>query len=675
MGKNRSASGITNVIQYDNNGNITFVSGSTTLMQVSSSGAITTTGVISGSNALSASFSLNSALFNDTGSVGFATTASLLTVSSSQQQISASLLQVSASQQQLSSSFLTLTASFNAVSSSQQQISSSLLNVISIFATTGSNSFRATQSITGSLTVTGQIIAQTLNVQQVTSSIIYSSGSNNFGCDLNSRQTFTGSVFITGSGIIANVGSACFSGTATIGSDILLSAANPVIYGGTAVGGVSVSNNTGGSYIKIFGACHATTPNVTSFVNANSTSVVIDASGRVGIGTPTPCSVLHVYGVNPSLIIQNSNTSTVGNTSNIIFRNLLSTGCIHFAGYIAGIQKSTSDNTGDLSFNTYNNGSIVEGMRITSTGATCFACRVCAPNINLSNGISINACSTVTVADWYNTNTDDGNGLYIKAGGVNSGKYVMALENATGASRMIVLANGNVGIGCSTPLNRLTVNGCIGMSNTYNWGITNDNDTNWGFRVCSAASNFSTFISYAGDAGSDRRGGIYNQNGHWVAYGNCQGHFIVQCNLTVGGSISGAGINGTLLTTQTQRLVNSTGGFANMVQKIHGAAGSFSSLVICVNLVGAGGWGYIINSGGTGLGQFQSGGGYINGPGNYSHGVAVGSGFTVTCHTCAGTDNVVRFVSSGGVHPFVSIQMFGSLNQPIDDSNIFIAYS
>jgi hypothetical protein len=73
------------------------------------------------------------------------------------------------------------------------------LNVISIFATTGSNSFRETQSITGSLTVTGQIIAQSINVQQVTSSIIYSSGSNNFGCDLNSRQTFTGSVNITGS--------------------------------------------------------------------------------------------------------------------------------------------------------------------------------------------------------------------------------------------------------------------------------------------------------------------------------------------------------------------------------------------------------------------------------------------------------------------------------------------
>ena len=225
MGKNQSASGLTNIVQYDNNGNISFVSGSTTLMQISSSGAITTTGVISGSNALSASFSLNSGLLNSTGSVGFATTGSLLIISSSQQQISAS-------QQQLSSSFLILTASFNAVSASQQQISSSqqqisasLLNVIAVYATTGSNSFRATQSITGSLTVTGQIIAQTLNVQQVTSSIIYSSGSNNFGCDLNSRQTFTGSVNITGSLTIAGASSAAsYSGTTIYGSTAVCSA-------------------------------------------------------------------------------------------------------------------------------------------------------------------------------------------------------------------------------------------------------------------------------------------------------------------------------------------------------------------------------------------------------------------------------------------------------------------
>ena len=153
------------------------VTGSSTFTNIGPavfSGSVTAVGGFSGSfsgNADSASLAQNSLLLQGTGSVGFTTTASFLAVSSSQQQISAS----------------------------QQQISASLLNVISIFATTGSNSFRETQSITGSLTVTGQIIAQSINVQQVTSSIVFSSGSNTFGGDLNNRQTFTGSMFITGS--------------------------------------------------------------------------------------------------------------------------------------------------------------------------------------------------------------------------------------------------------------------------------------------------------------------------------------------------------------------------------------------------------------------------------------------------------------------------------------------
>jgi len=46
MSKNRSAAGITNIVQYDANKNITFVSGSATLLTVSSSGALTTTGTI-----------------------------------------------------------------------------------------------------------------------------------------------------------------------------------------------------------------------------------------------------------------------------------------------------------------------------------------------------------------------------------------------------------------------------------------------------------------------------------------------------------------------------------------------------------------------------------------------------------------------------------------------------
>jgi hypothetical protein len=161
-------------------------------MSVSSSGAVLLTNTISGGVATSASLSANSNLLEGTGSVGFSTTASLLAVSSSQQQIS--------------SSYIALSASYNTFSGSA---STRVTQIENTYATTGSNSFRADQSITGSLVVSSTITAQTLVVQTVTSSIVYSSGSNLFGSALGDRQTFTGSLNVTGSGphtIFGNVG-------------------------------------------------------------------------------------------------------------------------------------------------------------------------------------------------------------------------------------------------------------------------------------------------------------------------------------------------------------------------------------------------------------------------------------------------------------------------------------
>ena len=54
--------------------------------------------------------------------------------------------------------------------------------------------------ITGSLTTSGTLTAQTLVVQTVTSSIVYSSGSNIFGNSLTNTQQMTGSLRVTGSG-------------------------------------------------------------------------------------------------------------------------------------------------------------------------------------------------------------------------------------------------------------------------------------------------------------------------------------------------------------------------------------------------------------------------------------------------------------------------------------------
>jgi hypothetical protein len=72
MGKNQSASNLTNIIKQDANGNISFVSGSTTLMSVSSSGTIETTGNVAGT----ASYASNAELFDGLDSTVFATTGS-----------------------------------------------------------------------------------------------------------------------------------------------------------------------------------------------------------------------------------------------------------------------------------------------------------------------------------------------------------------------------------------------------------------------------------------------------------------------------------------------------------------------------------------------------------------------------------------------------------------------
>ena len=103
------------------------------------------------------------------------------------------------------------------------------------------------QSISGSITasaalITGTLTAQTLVVQTITSSILYSSGSNIFGNRLTDTQQFTGSVLITGSTVSLNGGS--FSGSGANLFDIPASGITGLNLSRIATGSISASVNT-----------------------------------------------------------------------------------------------------------------------------------------------------------------------------------------------------------------------------------------------------------------------------------------------------------------------------------------------------------------------------------------------------------------------------------------------
>ena len=431
MSKTRDTGYLANVIQVHDTG-VRIMSGSTMLMAVSSSGAVTITGEISGSDAA------NALLLSGTGSVGFTTTASFLAVSSSQQQVSASYIalsgsyttfsgsastritensssiqQVSSSQQQISASLLQVSASYTALSGSYNTYSSSVSTRVSqietVYATTGSNSFRANQSITGSLVVSSTITAQTLVVQTVTSSILYSSGSNIFGNQLVNTQTFTGSVNITGS--LALAGNITSNGTAVVlgsGTTNYL----PKFTGASTIGNSTIVND-----------------GTTTFINTTSGSV------------PPSLFVLQNAGANPHIRgISLYNQSSVGDGTEYISIS-------HLEALKGQIQVGNATVTGSLLLNPLG-GNV--GIGTTSP------CQLLDVNGSLNLGPSGGIFFNTGLALF-----PYGGHTYIRPYSANGN---INFQNQAGNLLFTMLDGGNVGIGTATPAYTLDVNGLVNIN-------------------------------------------------------------------------------------------------------------------------------------------------------------------------------------------------------------------
>ena len=247
------------------------------------------------------------------------------------------------------------------------------------FATTGSNGFNGSQSITGSLTVTGQVVAQTLNVQQVTSSIVYSSGSNVFGNSLSNTQQFTGSVGVTGSLTVSGTGTfsnSIYGTNALFGSSFLSNETSKIGIGFESGYGLV---NSWGANTSTYGGLKL---QISVSNGATFNALTIAPSGFVGIGTNAslPYGRLEVADVSrltnagqwaSATISMKQVGGFIGDYSQIVFgyHSNTQTNSSAYIGYVATNQGSNG--YGDLVFGTRavnTDTQPTERMRITSDG-------------------------------------------------------------------------------------------------------------------------------------------------------------------------------------------------------------------------------------------------------------------------------------------------------------------
>jgi hypothetical protein len=325
----------------------------------------------------------------------------------------------------------------------------------------------ATASYADNFTVGGTLTAQTINVQIITSSIEFNTGSTRNGALSTNTHQFTGSVLMSGSlGIGVNspvtaleiLPSISNSSIKTGGIEIQSYAVNNgwiadnMYYSGSwkaRATGYSTNLNFGAGTIN-FTRAASTGSGATIFPTS---SMFIDASGNVGIGTSSPSGgisgnelALHLSHSNVSILALQS-TAASGKKWQIYSSN---DGGLYFRDGTAGTQVVSFSSNGSVGIGTTSPDTnlTVYGANVSTANASANA------NVYTTTGYGVDVGGSIGLGGYYNaTNNITYANLHGKKENAtlndSNGYFAVSVRNASAGTveRMRITSAGNCYLG------------------------------------------------------------------------------------------------------------------------------------------------------------------------------------------------------------------------------------
>ena len=240
----------------------------------------------------------------------------------------------------------------------------------------------------------------------------------------------------------------------------------------TITGDLSVTGNTTlGDASADSVTINANTITIAANSNIDAGTLYIDSlNNRVGIGTTAPQNLLHLESASPVIRFRDTD-SAAGTYSTISSDN--TTGSFLISADSANTAASST-----ISFLTDG----AERVRFTGTGSALFLGSASQTlDIGTTTGVS-----------------------YLQSYGASFANTPLALYTGT-SERMRIAADGNVGIGNSSPARKLTVQGdsagTLTVAAFYNADLTNNNGSVFSFRTDTSGAGAQSFWEYAGVSG------------------------------------------------------------------------------------------------------------------------------------------------------------------------------